>query len=79
MVNEVKLAGVSVPGIAERASTSHSKAPWIARFESCDIATVALLAALVGMSRAAHVAENLAVAGVPSLTENEYRDLYQRA
>jgi len=47
MVNEVKLAGVSVPGIAKRASTSHSKAPWIARFESCDIATVALLAALV--------------------------------
>lgn len=47
MVNEVKLAGISVPGIAKRASTSHSKAPWIARFESCDIATVALLAALV--------------------------------
>jgi len=41
--------------------------------------TPGILAALVGMSRAAHVAENLGVAGVPALTENEYRDLYQRA
>jgi aryl-alcohol dehydrogenase-like predicted oxidoreductase len=41
--------------------------------------TPGILAALVGMSRAAHVAENLAVAGVPPLTESEYRDLYQRA
>jgi len=41
--------------------------------------TPGILAALVGMSRTAHVAENLAVAGVPPLTESEYRDLYQRA
>jgi aryl-alcohol dehydrogenase-like predicted oxidoreductase len=41
--------------------------------------TPGILAALVGMSRAAHVAENLAVASVPPLTENAYRDLYQRA
>jgi hypothetical protein len=47
MVNEVKLAGVSAPGIAKRASTSRSKARWIARFGPCDTATVVLLAALV--------------------------------
>ena len=47
MVTEVKLTGVLVPGVAKRASTWRGPAPWIARFESCDIATVALLAALV--------------------------------
>jgi len=41
--------------------------------------TPGILAALVGMSRATHVTENLMVAGVPPLTEHEYRDLYQRA
>ena len=41
--------------------------------------TPGILAALVGMSRTAHVAENLAVAGVPPLTAEAYRDLYQRA
>ncbi len=41
--------------------------------------TPGILAALVGMSRSAHVAENLAVAGVPPLTADAYRDLYQRA
>jgi len=41
--------------------------------------TPGILAALVGMSRAAHVAENLAVAGVSALTADAYRDLYQRA
>ena len=41
--------------------------------------TPGILAALVGMSRASHVAENLAVASVPALTEDAYRDLYQRA
>jgi hypothetical protein len=50
MVNEVKLAGVSVPGIAKRASTWRGAAPWIARFESCDIATIALLAVLVAVA-----------------------------
>jgi hypothetical protein len=47
MVNEVKLVGVSVPGIVKPASTWRNAAAWIARFESCDIATFALLAALV--------------------------------
>jgi hypothetical protein len=47
MATEVKLAGIPVPGVAKRASTWRGAAPWIARFESCDIATVALLAALV--------------------------------
>ncbi len=41
--------------------------------------TPGITTALVGMSHAAHVVENLAVAGVPPLSEIEYRDLYQRA
>jgi aryl-alcohol dehydrogenase-like predicted oxidoreductase len=41
--------------------------------------TPGILTALVGMSRASHVAENLAVAAVPPLTADAYRDLYQRA
>ena len=41
--------------------------------------TPGILAALVGMSHAAHVAENLAIAGVPPLATDAYRDLYQRA
>jgi predicted aldo/keto reductase-like oxidoreductase len=35
--------------------------------------------ALVGMSQAAHVSENLRVAAVPPLASQDYRDLYQRA
>lgn len=41
--------------------------------------TPGIAAALVGMSYAAHVAENLAVAGVPPLEAEAYHDLYQRA
>jgi len=41
--------------------------------------TPGIAAALVGMSRAAHVAENLAVAGVAPLATETYHDLYQRA
>jgi len=41
--------------------------------------TPGIAAALVGMSQAAHVAENLAVAGMPRLTAEAYEDLYQRA
>jgi aryl-alcohol dehydrogenase-like predicted oxidoreductase len=41
--------------------------------------TPGIAAALVGMSHAAHVAENLAVAGVPPLATEAYHDLYQRA
>jgi aryl-alcohol dehydrogenase-like predicted oxidoreductase len=41
--------------------------------------TPGIAAALVGMSHAAHVAENLAVAGVPPLAAEAYHDLYQRA
>jgi len=41
--------------------------------------TPGIAAALVGMSHAAHVAENLAVAGMPRLTAEAYQDLYQRA
>ena len=41
--------------------------------------TPGILAALVGMSRTEHVAENLAVAALPPLTADAYRDLYQRA
>jgi aryl-alcohol dehydrogenase-like predicted oxidoreductase len=41
--------------------------------------TPGITAALVGMSNAAHVAENLAAAAVPSLGTEAYHDLYQRA
>ena len=41
--------------------------------------TPGIAVALVGMSRAAHVAENLAVAGVAPLATEAYHDLYQRA
>jgi aryl-alcohol dehydrogenase-like predicted oxidoreductase len=41
--------------------------------------TPGITAALVGMSNAAHVAENLAAAGVPPLGTEAYHDLYQRA
>jgi hypothetical protein len=47
MMTEVKLAGAYIPGIVKRASTSRSAMTWMARFESSDIATVVLLAALV--------------------------------
>jgi aryl-alcohol dehydrogenase-like predicted oxidoreductase len=41
--------------------------------------TPGIAAALVGMSHTAHVAENLAVAGVRPLATEAYHDLYQRA
>ena len=41
--------------------------------------TPGIVTALVGMSNAAHVAENLAVAAVSPLATEAYRDLYQRA
>src|SRR5450755_4302639 len=47
MMTEVKLAGAYIPGIVKRASTSRGAMTWMARFESSDIATVVLLAALV--------------------------------
>src|SRR3984893_4054139 len=47
MMTEVKLAGAYIPGIMKRASTSRSAMTRMARFESSDIATVVLLAALV--------------------------------
>lgn len=50
MVTEVKLVGVDIAGFAgfaRRASTARSAKRWVARFDSCDIATIVLLAALV--------------------------------
>src|SRR5450631_3543635 len=47
MMTEVKLAGAYIPGVVKRASTSRGAMTWMARFESSDIATVVLLAALV--------------------------------
>ena len=41
--------------------------------------TPGIAVALVGMSKAAHVSDNLAVAGMPPLPEDAYRDLFQRA
>jgi aryl-alcohol dehydrogenase-like predicted oxidoreductase len=41
--------------------------------------TPGITTALVGMSRPAHVLENLAIAQVPPLPQHEYLDLYQRA
>jgi hypothetical protein len=46
-MTEVKVAGSYIPGSVKRASTSRSATTWMARFESCDIATVVLLAALI--------------------------------
>ena len=46
-MTEVKLAGAYIPGIVKRASTLRGAMTWMARFESSDIATVVLLAALV--------------------------------
>ena len=41
--------------------------------------TPGITAALVGMSQAAHVAENLGLAAVPPLPQEEYLALYQGA
>ena len=41
--------------------------------------TPGIAVALVGMSHAAHVAENLGVAAAPPLTPSQYLDLFQRA
>jgi aryl-alcohol dehydrogenase-like predicted oxidoreductase len=41
--------------------------------------TPGITAALVGMSHAAHVADNLAIATVAPLTQDAYHDLYRRA
>src|SRR5205085_9466420 len=41
--------------------------------------TPGIMTALVGMSKPAHVRENLAIAQVPPLPQHEYLDLYQRA
>ena len=41
--------------------------------------TPGIASALVGMSHAAHVADNLAIATVAPLTQDAYHDLYQRA
>src|SRR5579864_7608658 len=41
--------------------------------------TPGITVALVGMSQAAHVAENLGLAAVPPLPESEYLQLFQRA
>src|SRR5260370_41150966 len=47
IMTEVKLARPYIPGIVKRPSTSRSGLKGMARFESCDIAPVVLLAALV--------------------------------
>src|ERR1700709_1362138 len=50
MVTEVKLVGADIAGFAgfaRRASTARSAKPWIARFDTFDIATGVLLAALI--------------------------------
>jgi hypothetical protein len=53
-VTEAKLGGECIPGIAEKASPWRSPwsktIRWIARADACDIATVALIAALVGIA-----------------------------
>jgi len=41
--------------------------------------TPGITVALVGMSKPAHVSENLALANVPPLTEQQYAGLYQTA
>ena len=49
-MTEVEGAGSHIPGSVKRASTSRGATTWMARFESCDIATVVLLAAIVVIS-----------------------------
>jgi Dolichyl-phosphate-mannose-protein mannosyltransferase len=46
-VTELTPAEERIPGIAKRALPLRNALQWIARFESCDIATAALLAALI--------------------------------
>jgi len=46
-MNEGRLTGAYIPGFVKRAPISRSAMAWMARFESSDIATVMLLAALV--------------------------------
>jgi aryl-alcohol dehydrogenase-like predicted oxidoreductase len=73
---QARLARNLPEGLAERFPGLATDAQRAIQFTR---STPGILAALVGMSRAAHVAENLAVAGVPPLTADAYRDLYQRA
>ena len=47
MATDAKLARVRAPDIRDRAPASRNATGWLARFDSSDIATVALLAALV--------------------------------
>jgi hypothetical protein len=46
-MTEARLGGEYIPGIVEKASPWSKTIRWIARTDACDIATVALLAALV--------------------------------
>jgi hypothetical protein len=46
-MTEARLGGEYIPGIAEKASPWSKTIRWIARTDACDIATVALIAALV--------------------------------
>ena len=73
---QARLAHDLPEGLAERFPVLTTDAQRAIQFTR---STPGILAALVGMSRAAHVAENLAVAGVPPLMEQTYRDLFQRA
>jgi hypothetical protein len=49
-VTEAKLGGECILGIAEKASPWSKTIRWIARTDACDIATVALIAALVAIA-----------------------------
>src|SRR6266404_4710390 len=46
-MTEAKLGGECIPGIAEKASPWSRAVRWIGRTDTCDIATVVLIAALV--------------------------------
>jgi len=73
---QARLARELPEGLAERFPGLATDAQRAVQFTR---STPGILAALVGMSRVAHVTENLAVASVPALTADAYRGLYQRA
>ena len=49
-MTEARLSGECIPGIGEKASPWSKTIRWIARTDACDIATVALIAALVAIA-----------------------------
>ncbi len=73
---QARLASNLPESLAERFAGLRTDAQRAIQFTR---STPGIITALVGMSQAAHVAENLAIAGVTPLAESAYRDLFQHA